>query len=269
MPYVAQNLIVESWTVLDLATPPGAVSGLTSPADVTLNLQRSSGTTYIAASEVVGWAETAQLGTYAITITPQNAAHYVLTLQEVSALTLQRNYRFTYEVLPAGAVFTPSYSNAFCAQSDIERYAGIKFTSTSSVTTLMAAGFAEERAGQIMAWCAKWGISITPTTVISGSRLEDLLRKANAIGAALDAVISWYTQVEPAENEKARLLLAQWISMMGDGGDIEGTLEIEIDSNFGISSVRTHISSGEVTLREEPPSVDSGLSTGMTMGKVW
>lgn len=262
MPYVAQNLIIEPWTILDANSNP--LTGMTSPADITFSLKRQSGTNFVAASEVVGFAESAVAGTYAITITPQNIGTYINELKELNAGTLQRTWRFVYEVLPAGAVFTPSYANAFCSQGDIERYTSLTFSTVSPVTSLEAAGFAEERAAYIMAMCAAWGLTVTPTTVTAGSRLEDLLRAANAIGAAIDVVISWYWQVEPAENDKVRSLMARWVALMGDGARLIGVIESEVESNLVGSFATNHILSGDTTERaNENSPQDIGLQVRM------
>ena len=261
MPYVAQNLIIEPWTILDVNSDP--LTGMTSPADITFSMKRQSGSTFVAASEVVGFAETAVAGTYAITLTPQNTGTYINELHELNANTLLRTWRFVYEVLPAGAVFTPSYANAFCSETDIERYFGFAFTVSSPVTSSMVAGFAEERAAMLMALCSSWGLEVTPTSVTIGSRLEDMLRAANAIGAAFDACVSWYTQVEPAENEKARLLLARWIAFVGDGAKLIGTLQIEIEENLTNGLGSNHILSGDTQERATDIRQDIGLQFRM------
>jgi hypothetical protein len=261
MPYVAQNLILEPWTILDVNSNP--LTGMTSPADITFSLKRQSGSTFVAASEVVGFAESAVAGTYAITVTPQNTGTYINELKELNVGTLQRTWRFVYEVLPAGAVFSPSFANAFCAETDIERYLGLSFTATSQVTSTQAAGFAEERAAYIMAMCAAWGSVITPSSVIPGSRLEDLLRAANAIGAAFDAAVSWYTQVEPAENEKARLLMARWVSLMGDGEKLVGLIETEIETNLTGGFETDNVLSGDTIARNTDIRQDVGLLVRM------
>lgn len=270
MPYAAQNQIIQKWRALDLNNPPGVVSGLTYPAGIALDIERSSGNSFIAASESIGFAETAVLGDYSIYFTPQNSGTYFLTVQELSALTMQRNWIYTYEVLPAGALFIPSAAGCFCAVSDVARYAGLTFTNTSSpVTSDMALGFCEERAAGIMAMCAFWGFSVNPATVETGSILEDLLRSANAIGAAIDAVVAWYAAVEPSESEKVRSLMQSWINLMGDGAKIKGAIQLQVESSFSASGVRTHISSGEVTLKEETPITDGGLALGMSMDRVF
>lgn len=263
MPYAPQNLVSQMWEVIDLNDPPGVVTGLTVPADVTLALRRSSGTTSVVASETVSWAETGTPGNYVITFTPQNAGTYVLTIQELNALTTKRRWSSTFEILPAGAVFTPSYANGFCAETDVERYAGLSFTNTSDpVTSSMVAGFVEERAATLMSLCSFWGVSVTPSSVTLGSRLEDMLRAANAIGAAFDAVVAWYTQVEPAENEKARLLLARWLAFVGDGQKLIGILQMETEGTISLGS--SHILSGDTTARaNENAPQDIGLQFRM------
>jgi hypothetical protein len=241
---------------------------MTSPADITFTLHRQSGSTFVTAAEVVAFAETASVGTYVITFTPQQTGLYLLQLTELNANSLQRTARFSYEILPAGAVFSPAFSNAFCSESDIERYAGLSFTSSSTVTSNEASAFAEERAAVLASLCNYWRFAVTPASVVVGSRLEDLLRAANAIGAALDAVIAWYQNVEPSENQKAVKLLDQWIRLIGGtiGNEvITGTLETEIIASLAASLATNHTLSGDTTPRaSDNAPVDVGFQIRMT-----
>jgi hypothetical protein len=103
--------------------------------------------------------------------------------------------------------------------------------------------------------------------VTAGSRLEDLLRAANAIGAAVDALISWFGLVEPGKMEKAAALEAMWSKYVGGRtGDfvtpIVGYLEVEARNYIRLSS--NHILSGDTTARaaENAPQ-DIGLQFRM------
>lgn len=263
MLYAAQNQIIQKWRALDLNNPPGVVSGLTYPADVALDIERTSGNTFIAASESIGWVETSRPGDYSIYFTPQNTGTYFLTVQELSALTMQRNWIYTFEVLPAGAIFVPSPAGCFCAVSDAARYAGLTLTNTSTpVTTDMALAFCEERAAGIMAMCSFWGLSVTPTTVTTGSILEDLLRSANAIGAAIDIVVAWYADVEPSESGKVRSLMQSWVNLMGDGAKVLGAIQTQVVGTVG-SFATDHVLSGDTLARSSDVRQDIGLLVRM------
>src|SRR3990172_6854439 len=147
MPNVANNLILENLRVLALADDGTTITGLSTVigTDFQVVLQRQSGTTFVAASETVTIAEVGATGHYAFSFTPQNTGLYVLYVRELDAATMEREFRFPYEVLSAGSVFSPTFTNAFCAETDIERYAGLTFTAASSITSTEAAAYAEER----------------------------------------------------------------------------------------------------------------------------
>jgi hypothetical protein len=261
---VANNLILEEWTILSLLSTP--LTGMTTPADIAFTLHRQSGSTFIAAAEVITFAEIGATGHYYMAFTPASTGLYVLQLTESNVLTLQRTARFSYEVLSAGAVFTPTFSNAYCAETDVERYAGLAFTASSTVTSTQAAAFAEERATILTSLLAGWGVTISPSSVVAGSRLEDMLRAANAIGAAVDALIAWFGMTEPGKLEKAATLEALWTRYIGgmvDGKKLEGYLENEAKST--VSLALDHVTSGDTTARaSENAPQDIGLQIRMS-----
>src|SRR6266478_8276167 len=101
------NLILQPWTVLDTNSNP--LTGMHSPADVTLVLQRQSGSAIVAASEIVTMTEIGSTGRYYIGFTPTNSGRYVLYLKEINATSFGRTEDFNWDVTTAGAVFSASY----------------------------------------------------------------------------------------------------------------------------------------------------------------
>src|SRR3972149_9016362 len=122
----------------------------------------------------------------------------------------------TYDVFSAGSVFLPSYANAFCSEADIERWLQQAISASSKPTDDEAAAFAESRAAILMSLCARLGFAVTPATVESGSRLQDLLREANAIGAAMDFTIAQFFAEAPSKSDRAEELNALWNRYVGE-----------------------------------------------------
>lgn len=270
--YTVNNLVNALLKVLNVADDGTTVTGLsTTPGlDFDVQLKRQSGSTYVAASETVTIYEVAgSPGYYGFKFTPQNTGEYTLYVRELDPATMGRDFPYQYNILPAGAVFEPSALQCFCAVSDINRYSGLTVTDTTQVTSQQALAFAEERSSWLMAMCAYWGFSVTPATLDATSRIADLLRMASAIGAALNVVIAWYAQVEPSENEKARQLLTQWVSLVGDGDKLLGVLQIEVQAALSLPEIRTPYSSGEMVPANESIITDGGLGLVMDMRKVF
>lgn len=253
------------WTILDLNSDP--LTGMTSPAAITFTLFRDSGTAIVAASEIVSFAESATAGTYQVSFTPQNSGLYTLQLKELNVNSLQRTYRQDFMAQSAGAVFAPSYANAFCSESDIERRLGLQISSTTSPNDMEAPGYAEARAAYLMAVCARLGFPVTPLTVTSGSRMEDLLREANAIGAAIDFLVAQGKYATPLEPGKVGSLQSLWEQAVGyyanNGNWIDGAVTMEISGNQ-VSLATSHVLSGDTTARaaENAPQ-DVGLQIRM------
>ena len=185
---VAANTIYKLWTIRDVSSDP--LTGQTTPTDVTFSLHRTTATGGIASTETVGLTEIGVTGHYVIDFTPANVGVYTLQLKEINASSLQRTVQFDFEVHTAGSVFTPSYANAYCAETDLERWIQQPISSTTEPDATEAAGFSESRAAVLSAFCTMKGFAVTPATVTSGSRLQDLLREANAIGASMDYTIA-------------------------------------------------------------------------------
>jgi hypothetical protein len=245
MSHVVNTVLVELWTILDLSRNP--LTGMNDPGDIAFTLHRSSGSAMVAAAEAVAMTEIGVTGHYSVSYTPTNVAIYVLQLEEINTGTFLRTYRFPdVNVVSAGSIFAPSFANAFCAETDMERWLQQPITGTTAPTSDEAAGFAEARAAVLMTLCAKWGFTVTPSTVVSGSRLEDLLREANAVGASMDYTIAQSFSKTPSKTDRIETLLGVWYQHVGDPTrpTVAGYLECEIKGN--LSSLSTdHIISGD------------------------
>ncbi len=261
--YVSGNDVVQHWTILDTSSDP--LTGMVKTTDITLNLHNQSGSTMVASSETVTMTEIGSTGHYYFVFTPTGTGLYVLQFKEINASTLLRTGRFDFAVVSAGSTFAPAFSNAFCAETDMERWIQQAITSTSSPSATEAAGFAESRAAVLMSFCAAKGFTVTPSTVTAGGRLEDLLRDANTIGACLDYTIAQSFRQSPSRTERIPELLGRWQEYLGDPAkpDVMGVLEMEIRGN--LSSLSTdHIVSGDTqaapteTVTAEPIQIRMG-----------
>jgi hypothetical protein len=264
---VAGNLVLDSYTVLDGMDVP--LTGMTSPADVALTLYRQSGVTMIAAAETVAWAEIGASGTYYFSFTPTATGLYMLRLVELNVNTALRQSAFRYDVLASGAQFAPSYANAFCAESDVERYLLQPIDTTTKPNDTTVAGWAQGRADALESLCAGLGLAITPSTVTAGSRLEGLLREANAIGAAMDATVAQVFGTAGAKTDKAEALQAKWVEYYGGPlpgfvTKVVGLIEAEIKAN-SVSLSTNHTLSGDTLPRDNSnPPRDVGAQVTMT-----
>lgn len=263
MPTVG-NIIVEAWTVLDGADAP--LTGMTSPGDVTFDLQRQSGSTMIAATEVVAWAEVGVTGRYYFSFTPENSGRYVLYGSEIGDAPLARRFEFRWDVVSAGAVFSATYADAFCAETDVETWTQTAIDATTEPSDSEAAQFAEHRADMLVAICASAGYSVTPATVTAGSVIEGLLRRANAIGTALDYTVAQQFGVgRPNLSERVERYQILWNeTVFGTlvGKQMIGGLVTELGNLASLSS--DHIISGD-TAAAASASVQ-GTDTGITIG---
>jgi len=265
MPVVG-GTIRQPWVILD--ADGVEVAGMVSPTNVELRLRRDNGTQTVDATETVTLTDHTG-GDYDITFTPVNAELYTLFLRElnpaepVAPITAGRRYWWTYEVLAVGAVYLPAFSNAFCGQSDVERWTQLAFNSTSKPTTTQVAAFAQARAGEIRAAVATEGWTIAPGNVgyDVGSYAEDLLREANAIAAAADAYLAKFVDVDPAQTQKAIALLEEYQRrlerLVGFAVTVAGQSDL----------IRSPMTEGELTLKSETPVEDTGLRDAITMDR--
>lgn len=255
--HVVNEPIVQLWTILDFSSNPK--TGMVETTDVTFTLHRESGAVMVAATEDVVMTEIGVTGHYSIVFTPTNTGLYVLQLKEINATSLQRTFKFPdADVVAAGSVFLPSFANAYCGQSDVERWTQLVFTATSKPTLTAVTAFAEARASELSALLAVSGAAITPDTVVADSIEEDLLREANAVGAALDAHVVKFLQETPNQTGKAALLIEEWKRRIEE-------IEVYWRGVVSEGGLRTHISTGEVTLKDEGTTTDTGLNTGIRM----
>jgi hypothetical protein len=255
---VAGNIVREIWLYLDAAGAPKG--SMASPGDVTLGLFRStSGGAFVAASETVTWAAVGgQTGYYDISYTPESGALYRLYLNETNADSLFRRWSFTHEVLAAGAAFTPSLANAFCSEADVERWTQLAFDTTSKPTSAEVAAFCQSRASEIRALVAAEGWIIAPSTVVPGPIEEDMLRECNAVGAAADSYLAKFVDVDPSQTAHAVALQQEY----------ERRLERLIayaEKIAGGDFIRSPMTSGEVTLKDETTITDAGLAVAIRM----
>ena len=263
---VSGNVVVDQWTVRDFTGAP--VTGQAVPTHVTLTLRRQSGAAMVAAGESVSWTEIGATGTYYTSFTPLNSGLYKLDVREIGPATALRADTFDYDVFAPGALYSPTYTNAFCAESDIERWLQHPISSSSKPNDTEAAAFAEARAAQLMTLCASLGFTVTPSTVVAGSRLEDLLREANAIGAALDWSVASFFSESPNASDRAETLQTLWDQYFGEhftgaARAALGTIALEVRSNLASLSTN-HILSGDTVARTEGSApTDEGIQIGM------
>lgn len=267
----AGNIVETMYTILNLSDAP--LTGMTSPADIVWTLRRLTGASLVTATEPVSMSELGTTGDYRVSFTPQNSGLYVLQGAEINVNTGLRRVRFDFQVMSAGAVFAPSYSNAFCAETDIERWLQQPITASTKPTDAEATAFAESRAAALMVLCAVRGYPTTPATVTSGSRLEDLLRDANAIGAALDYRMAQAFGTNAAKaTEQIEHLRRLWQDYYGTddsptaSGHVLGFIELELQTSVSLST--SHVLSGDTTARaDEGAPQDIGLQ--IRMGDVY
>jgi hypothetical protein len=274
MPSVAAgNMVLDGWTVLDQVGAP--LTGMLVPADVTLTLLRQSGSTMIAASEVIAWQEIGVTGRYYFSFTPTATGLYLLILNEIDPLSAGRTgIEFRWDVVSAGSILTPSFANAFCSEADVERRINAPITSTTSPSDTETAAYCQGRAGILMSLCAGLGNPVTPSTVTAGSRLESLLRTANEVGGALDYLMAQTRSSTPFKVGEDRLafLRDMWDEFVGGhpGGvttEIVGIIAKEIGMNL-VSLSTNHTLSGDTIARDNSnPPQDVGAQ--VTMGDVY
>lgn len=261
MSFILGDTVRNLWTALDANNDP--VSGLVETTDIVFTLHRDTGSAMVAASEDVTLTEIGVTGHYYCAFTPVNTGLYVLQLEELNVNTLQRTFRFAdIEVLTAGSAFSPTYANAFCAETDIERWIQAPITSSTRPSSTEAAAFAEARASILASLTARWGYAVTPATVIAGSRLEDLLREANAIGAALDYTVAQQFASKPNLSDRPERLQALWEQYIGNA-EIMGYLQLEIRGNLASLSTNHILSGDTVAYNEGAAPTNSPIGIGM------
>lgn len=258
---IAGNLALGYWTVLDANFAP--LTGMLVPGDVTLTLHRQSGSTMVVASEPVAWAEVGTTGRYYFSFTPTNTGLYVLELQELEPTSLLRNQPFDFDVFAVGVISAPTYADAYCSEADIERRINAPISASTIPDDLQAASFAVGRASILTSLCAGLGVTVTPATVAASyPRLENLLREANDIGAALDYLMAQTRSSTPFKvgEDRSAFLRDMWEEFTRAK---DGILAMEIRSNL-VSLSTDHILSGDtLAAPSSGPPTDIGIQTGM------
>lgn len=268
----AGNTIRTPYLYLDSADAP--LGGMTSPTDITFTLFRETTGGMVAASETVSFAATATTGYYTISFTPQNTGLYTLFCKELNVGSGLRQPRFDFSVLAAGSILVPSYSNAFCSEQDIERWINAPIDATKSPSDTEAAAWAEMRASVLMILCSRLGYPVTPgSSTLTGTALEDMLREANAIGAALDYLTAQTRNLAPFDAGRGRLSFFEdrWNTyagyVTGTGTPIPGFIELEIRGNL-VSLSTDHILSGD-TIAADSSVAPTDVGIQATMGDVF
>jgi len=239
--------------------------------DIEFTLFRDPSTGAVAASETVSFTESATTGYYTISFTPDNAGLYTLWAKEVNADSYLRNLQFDWSVVSAGSVFAPAFSNAFCAETDLERWMQQAITTSTSPSSTEAAGFAETRAAVLMGMCARLGYTVTPTTVTTGSRLEDILREANAIGAAMDYTVAQSFKSATSRTQRIPELLGLWRQYTGDETKAPrayGFIGDEVRGNLA-SLATDHIVSGDTQAAADASTTHTNESIQIGMGDLF
>ncbi len=242
--FVLGDTIIREVTIFDQGDPPLPLTGVTSPAGVDLDLFRQSGSAMIAASETVTWTEIGATGRYYFRFTPENIGLYTLEMMALHASANRSGVSFEFSVLSAGSVFSPAYANCFCAETDIERRIQQTISATSTPSDTAATAFAEERAAVLMSLCARLGFTVTPTTITAGSRLEDLLRAANAIGAAKDFLLAQQTGIAGELPDSIAAWDDEWMRYVSMDQKAPGHIWQEVRGNL-VSLSTDHIQSGD------------------------
>lgn len=267
MAWVLGNLLHTTHQYLDAAGAPK--TGMAKDVDIGFTMYRDPGTGAVAATETITYTETGASGYYTISFTPDNTGLYTLWAKETNADSGLRNQRFDWAVLSAGSIFLPAFSNAFCSESDIERWLQQPITASTGPTSTQAAAFAETRAAVLASLCAGLGSSVTPSTVVAGSRLEDLLREANAIGAALDYTVAASFKEGTRRTERIPELLGLWHQYAGNpqasGKPTVGYIEMELKQN-GPQLSTDYITSGDTLAAADANVVPLNESIQIRMG---
>ena len=101
-----------------------------------------------------------------------------------------------------------------------------------------------------------------PAAVTPGSIEEDMLREANAIGAAADTIIAKYQDTEPARTDKGKAMIEEYNARMQ---------RIVTYARLVLSAllIRSPFTSGELTPRDEGSREDIGLRDAITMDTVY
>ncbi len=256
MPVIGEQ-IVEIWYLRD-ATGALVTGKL---ATITATLYRESGTTAVAAAEVITAAEIGVTGIYTFAYTPANAGRYVLDVYES---TLQAEWTYPEDVQAVAATISPALANCYCATADIQAYAQMGAYGAATIPSLtQVLIFAETRASEIYSVLSRWMGDSTPgptgyalaidTSTDKGKALADVCRMANAVGAAMDAVEASGAGESPSRSERVKDLATLYSGLIT-------SLEAAAGRYIGTGGMAgTHISTGEATAWSPEGTVDELL----------
>ncbi len=272
MPSVNEQ-ILHVWKLVDGGG--GAITGLAGSMTKTLEFFASS-SSLAAGSELVTVAEIGSSGNYAITYTPGDAGLYRLTINETT-----QGWLIVYEDVVAATPSEFADTYAYCSEADVCAWAGVADYHTTSVPTeVQVLGFMRMRAAEL------YGLMVTgtkefgglgdkapgptgsalalDTTTDAGRSLDFVLRMANAVGAAVDALLASTIGEQPRRSERAAELATLYDSMAKSVLRCARIYGSAVGKTFRAA---THISHGGVS----PFRPESGLaeSFGFEPGKRW
>jgi hypothetical protein len=224
-------------------------------------------------------------GNYMFQFSPTAAGTYGMVMTELVSVanpnSVQNGFTQSWIVTSSGVPeFSATFDNAFCGQSDVERYAGRKFTTTTTLSQNELAGMAEETAAYLIAQTSQAGHTITPDSMgappdlstVAGQVLEDMLRAANALGVAARADRAGYLGANPNSSNRAEIFYGQFIGLAGGydpatAKEIEGAIPRYIQSVYNRSFVTTHIDSGDTAAAIRPAVTPTEPGLRMTMDR--
>lgn len=238
--------ILHIWEIKDAAG--AAITGLQPTMTAALSRFPDSATR-VAASETVTIAEIGTTGFYAITYTPTLAQTYKCRITESTQFL---EYTFEDDVVDAPAAVTSA--DAYCTEADVVAWAQMgDYTTTTTPTEAQVLLFMQSRAAELYSILSRIMGSSTPgpssfdvdldETTDKGKGLGRLLRMANAIGAAMDAVEASGAGQGPARSERVSELGTMYSSL------VRSLLDAARNYLGNATRSQTHISGGEMTRR--------------------
>jgi hypothetical protein len=243
---VKNSEVLHVWELKDATG--GALTGLDGNMTATLSRFADS-STQASATETVTIAEIGSTGFYAITYTPTNAQVYKGRITE-SSLYLE----YTWEDQVTDSAAASVADNAYCSEADVVAWAQMgDYTASTTPTETQVLGFMQMRAGELYGVLAKWmATPVGPsgasgyateidTSTDKGFALNEQLRMANAIGAAMDALQAAGASEAPSRTERVEELSVAYAAIVANLEHLAREYEGNVDA------VATHITSGEIT----------------------
>lgn len=211
MPYRVGEQVIHVW---DLAnTSGGPYDGLSGNMSTDLN-RTVSGTAIVAATETATITEVGT-GYYVVAYTPAHAGTYRGLVTESTTFA-----EFTFEDYVEDTTTVTADADAYCGIADVEAFLGWTAATTTKPTQAQVENFMARRAAELYALMASQLGASTPgpanyTTVIAtssdrGLALSRVLAMANAIGAAMDAILAMEAGETPGRSERAGDFAAMW-----------------------------------------------------------